>query len=300
MKEKEKVGPGQIEIETGVVGKDEKPEIVESGPAEPKKAKRSFKQFCVDHKKKIIKFSILLVAVACFTLGCFFLFRHLGFLDKNSFKEMHGRIGGWIYVVFVLLFILQAGCLFIIPGNTTLFVSIGYLVFENFWVVLFMCVIGVWLSALMLFCVGRFGGRRVLYWLFKKEDVDQKLDWVTHRGATALPALFIIPFMPNDMLCMVCGASKLKLWEFLLIVLPCRVIEVLLLLCYPMIVTFFTSGRDVQDVIIFVNIVIIDVVLFILYYRAIIKLFRKAILRKKYVVVEKPYTVEEEVKIAKK
>jgi len=295
-KEEEKVvGTGPVvEIEVGMVGKDEQPKIEEAEAEQ--KLRRTFKQFCKDNKVRLIKLSIVLLVVTGFTLGCFFLFQHLGLLNKNSFNAAMADKGAWIYVIFVLLFIVQAMCLFMIPGNTTLFVSIGYLMFGNFWVVLLMCIVGVWLSGIILFFIGRFGGRRVIYWMFPKEQVDKKLDWITQKGTTTLPVLFIIPFMPNDMLCMVCGASKLKFWAFLLIIIPCRVIEVFLLLCYPMIVEFFTSGRDVQDIIIFVNILVIDIVLFILYYRALIRLFRKTILRKKYVVVEKPYTVEEEVK----
>jgi uncharacterized membrane protein YdjX (TVP38/TMEM64 family) len=183
-----------------------------------------------------------------------------------------------------------------IPGNTTTFITIAWVVFDDFWLVFVICVLGVWLGGIALFFIGRYGGRRVVYWLFGKEAVEKRLDWVTQKGATALPACFLIPFMPNDMICMVCGMSKLKFWQFLIIIIPFRVIEVLMILSYPYIVDFFVSGRSIQDTLMFINIIILDIVLIALYYRTVIRIFRKTILGKKYVTVEKPYTVEEEVK----
>jgi len=267
-------------------------------PIEEKKSKReAIKQWFIKHKFQIMKFSIVITLVAGFTIGCFFLFDSLGLLNKNELSETMGDKGAWIYVIFVALFLLQAICLCLVPGNTTLFITVGALVFEdNFWIVLLLCVVGVWLSGIALFWIGRFGGRKVLCWLFPKEKLDKYLDMLTRKGSFVLPGLFLIPFMPNDLMCMLCGTSKLKFWQFLLIIIPCRIIEVLIILCYPLLAKFFIENREPQDILIFVNIAVIDLLLLLLYYRTLIRIFKKTILRKKYVRVEKPYMVEEEVK----
>ena len=111
-----------------------------------------------------------------------------------------------------------------------------------------------------------------------------------------MPAFFLVPFMPNDMLCMICGMSKLKFWQFLIIIIPFRVIEVLMILCYPFLVDFFISGQPIQNILVFINILIIDIVFIALYYKTLIRIFRRTILRKKYVSVERPFTVLEEIK----
>jgi len=270
-------------------------------PPQPKE-KRKFKlELSPQAKVSLIKFTVVLVIVGGFTTGCYFLFDYLGFLSSSGLSAKMGNMGGWVYVIFVALFVLQALCLFVIPGNTTLFITVALLAFnKNFWIVYPICLVGVWLSGITLFWVGRLGGRKLLYWIFGKEKVEKNLNLVTNKSTTVLPGLFLIPFMPNDFMCMICGASKLKFWAFLLIILPCRAIEVALILSYPYIGAFFVKDRPIQEVIMFVNILIIDVVLIVLYYRGLIKLFRKTILRKQYVMVEKPYTVEEEVKKLKK
>lgn len=250
--------------------------------------------FFSKYKEKIIKLTLVTLVVAGFSIGCFYLFSALGFFDSES--ATLNITGGWLYVIFVCLFTLQAVCLCVIPGNTTTFVLIAGVIFQdNLYIAFLVCIIGVWMSSIILFYIGRFGGRRVLYWLFNKATVDQKLEWVTRKGATALPAFFLFPFMPNDMVCMVCGMSKLKFWQFLMVIIPFRFVELLLLLSYRFIVDFFVSSRPIQDVIVFINIVVIDLVLIALYYKTLIRIFRKTILRKKYVPVQKTYTVLEEV-----
>jgi len=262
--------------------------------------KEATKLWFATHRFKILKFSIVLTIAAGFTLGCFFLFDALGFFNRETMASNMEEYGFWIYAMFIALFVLQAVCLCLIPGNTTAFITLGFFLFDDhdygFFIVFALSVIGVWIGGIVLFWIGRFGGRKVIYWVFDKEKVDKYLNMLTRRGSFVLPGLFLIPMMPNDLMCMLCGTSKLKFWQFLLVIIPCRVLEVLMILTYPLIGQFFIEGRDIQDVLIFINIMIINVVLIFLYYRAVIKIFNKTVLRKKYVMVEKPYMVEEEVK----
>lgn len=281
-------------------------EETEQPVAEKVPFKQRCKSFFITHKAKLIKFSIVLCLVAAFSTGCYFLFDWLGLLDKETARATMDKYGLWVYVIFVVVFVLASVCLCMIPGTTTTLILVavgttaGNGLFGNIWIGLLLSVIGVWIAGIVMFYVGRFGGRKVVYWLFGKEQVEKRLDWVTQKGATVLPAFFLIPFMPNDMICMVCGMSKLKFWQFLLIIFPFRIIEVLIILSYTHLVKIFITGRSTADILIFINIVIIDILLIALYYRALIRIFRKYFLRKKYVIVEKPYTVEEEVKSKKK
>ena len=233
---------------------------------------RSSQNFFVKNKGKILKLLIVLIIVSGFTLGCYFLFDTLGLSDAQNLNIE----GFWIYIIFVCLFVVQAICLCMIPGNTTIFIYLALTLFD-FHIALLVCVVGVWLGGIALFFIGRFGGRRVLYWLFGKEPVEKNLDWVTRKGVTALPAFFLVPFMPNDMVCMVCGMSKLKFWQFLMIIIPFRVVEVLMILSYTPLFDFFTKDQPPQVILMFINILIIDVVLIAMYYKVLIRIFRKTI-----------------------
>ena len=190
-------------------------------------------------RSRLTRFAVILLILAAVTVVFFLVFRSLGLLDPETLTETLNSMGYWAHLMFIGMFLLQAMCLFMIPGNTTLFITAAGLLFDDFWPMFISCVIGVWLAGIALFFFGRYGGRRIVYWAFDKEKVDEKLEWLSTKGAKMLPLFFLVPFMPNDMICMVCGISKLKFWKFLLIIIPFRVIEVLIILSYPHIISFF-------------------------------------------------------------
>ena len=241
------------------------------------------KKFCINRKQQIMKLSIVVLFLAGFTIGFYFIFDAFGLINPDA--ETRDRIladqGIWIYVIFILLFVVQALCLCMIPGNTTVFITLALILFDNFWVVLLVSVIGVWLSGLALFFVGRYAGRPIIYWLFGKDKVNKGLEWMTRKGAPFLPVFFLVPFMPNDMICAVCGMSKLRFWQFLMIIIPFRVIEVLMILSYRHLVDFFFVGRDPLEIIVFINVLLIDIFLITLYWRTFVKILRKTFFREK-------------------
>ena len=240
------------------------------------------------------KFAVVIAALAAVTAGCFFMLRAAGFTNAEGLQSAMEGSGIWIYGMYLGLYVLQAVLLSVMPGNTALFVSAGYLIFSDFWTALILAVIGNQIASIIIFFIGRHAGRKVLYWLFDKEKFDKRLDEITDKGLKVVPALFLIPLFPNDLVCLACGASKMRFWQYMLIVAFFRTIEVFLLLAYPVIGQFFVKGRAAQDVILFINIVVIDIFLISLYYKMLIKLFKKHILRKKYHMVKADYYVEEE------
>jgi len=62
----------------------------------------------------------------------------------------------------------------------------------------------------------------------------------------------------------------------------------------PAIADFFITDRDIRDIIIFINIAVIDIALVAMYYKMLIKMFRKHVLRRPYKKVKTDYYVEVE------
>ena len=235
--------------------------------------------------KKFWKLMMTLSIIASVTTGAFFLFRALGLNDEEGLRQTLDGLGIWLYVAFIGLFITQALVLSMVPGNTTLFVGVAFLLFDNFFVTLLVCSIAIVLSSMVLYTVGRYGGRRLLYWLFGKEAVQGKLEWISHEGQKAIPWLFLIPVMPNDLMVLVCGASKMRFWQFMLIIIVFRPMEVALLILYA----YVFSTVDIMDVvrnnplevIIVINLLIIDLVLLGIYHKNLLRLFKKNMQRVK-------------------
>lgn len=184
-------------------------------------------------KAKIWKFVIVFIISAGFTAACYFVFDALGVLNKQDIKKLLGGRGIVLaFLIYILLFVIQAVFLSLLPGNVLLFIGVGYFIFGNYWLTFTAVIIANFVSSLLLYAIGKYGGRHVLEWLFGQSSIDKYLGWVSTRGAKIFPFLFLIPVMPNDLLCIVCGAVRIKFWVFLLIVAVFRTFEVLLLILY--------------------------------------------------------------------
>ena len=188
-------------------------------------------------KSRIWRFVTVGVILIGFTAACYFIFKALGLLDRDELGNIIGE-GFWSYVVYIGLFVIQAICLSPIPGNTTLFIGVGWILFgQKFWLTFILGVPGVIISSLIMYFLGKTGGQKVMYWLFEKEKLDKWFDKFMKTGSKIIPFLFLFPFMPNDMICLICGMSKMKFGRFAVIIAIFRTFEVFLLLCYALLLS---------------------------------------------------------------
>ena len=223
---------------------------------------------------KLFKWIVTVVLLIGFSVGCYFAFDALGMLDKDSMQNMLNNKGFILAAtLYISLFVVQSVFLSILPGNATIFIGVGWFIFDSFWIAFTIVVIANFISSLALYAIGRWGGRKLLYWLFEKESITKKLDWIGENGAKVIPVLFLIPVMPNDLVCVASGAARMKFWVFLLIITIFRTLEILLLIVYfTWIPKIFTSGVWWQITLLMIGIFVV-ITLIIIYLR---KVFPKA------------------------
>ncbi|MCL2756226.1 MAG: VTT domain-containing protein [Firmicutes bacterium] len=246
-------------------------------------------------KKKALRITLVLFILAGFTIGMYFVFYAFGF-DLNPFLSREAREAqatDWqggvaiLALAFIGIYIAQSLTLNLIPGTTTFFIAIvarmSMFPDQNFFLVYGISVIAVLVASVCLYAFGRYGGRRLLYFLFDKESLDKRLDWFARNGSRGVPWLFLVPFFPTDLLCVTCGAAKMKFWHFILIVVVFRPIEVALLLSYPIILeSGFVQETDPMLLILFVNVMIINAILLVIYHKALLGIFNKTFRVRKY------------------
>ena len=268
-------------------------EALEEQPVEKKKFSVKCKERCksiIAYAKgmRLKRIAFVLVMLAAVTVGMYFVFREFGFdifADEAPDLEANGFV---LAMIFIGIYLVQCLTLNLLPGTTTFFISfVAFNLFGgwgNFLVLFSVSVAAVLIGSVALYCLGRFGGRKLLYWLFNKEALDKRLDWFARNGSRGVPWLFLIPLFPTDLLCLVCGASKMRFWQFLMIVVVFRPIEITLLLLYPEIIgsNIVQEQMYVWQRILVVNVLIINVVLLVLYHRGLIRLFNRTFNRKRY------------------
>jgi len=161
-------------------------------------------------RSTIIRLVVLIAILATVSISFYLVFNHFGLLSEEGLKEFIES--GNMYFLYLLIFVVQACCLSMIPGSTALFCAVGVLIFgaENFWTIVILNIIGAWLASQALFFIGRYGGRRLLYLLFGEKALEKQLDVLSRKGTKILPIWFLLLILPDDLMSLACGASKMS------------------------------------------------------------------------------------------
>lgn len=145
---------------------------------------------------------------------------------------------GWFgYILYVLIQVVVTTIFCFVPATTFTFGIISTQIFSNIYVALALSIIGCWISSVVMFLVGRYGGVKVVDWLVGKEDRIKAQNLISDRATVLVPVMLACPFFPDDAICMVSGMTKMNIWYFLGMSLITRSIGVS--------VTVLTFGNDI-------------------------------------------------------
>ena len=172
--------------------------------------------------KKIIRLAIALLVIISISVGFYYLFQALGITDVNTLKEWTVSLGGWFYVVFLLLQIVVTTLLSFVPVASLSFIAFGTQLFENPWIAFLICFTGVILSSILMDFIGRFGGSKLIKFLIGEDDYNEAAGLVQEKGMVYVPVMYLLPMFPDDAICMVVGATKMNFWVHLLEIVLCR------------------------------------------------------------------------------
>ncbi len=172
-------------------------------------------------KKQIIWSFILLMVIAAATVVYFFG-RSRGwfavFESKEAVRAYVASYGGWAPVAFFFLQFIQV-ILSPIPGSITTIA--GGLMFGLLPAFL-ISVAAVFLGSVCAFLLGKTFGRPLVYRIAGKDAVDKYMSAVSSRQRVVLFMMFLLPFFPDDILCLIAGLSAMRLPRFSLLVIATR------------------------------------------------------------------------------
>ena len=174
------------------------------------------------NKSLIIKIIIIVCAIACVTVGLYFLFRALGVTDINKLQEIIRRCGAWGWIVFVLLQVLCTVLLCMVPGTSMTFITVGVILFGANWKTFLLCFSGVIIASIIMDLIGRFGGSRLIIKLIGQKSYNEALGLVQEKGMVYVPVMYLLPVFPDDFICMVCGSLRVKWWVHYIEIVLCR------------------------------------------------------------------------------
>jgi len=133
--------------------------------------------------------------------------------NRDLLQSILRQAGPWGPLLIILAEILQV-LLAPIPGQVVGIVA-GYL-YGVFWGVL-LCMVGLALGSLAAIWLARKLGRPLVEKLVGPQLLERIDRYVEKRGAWALFLICLLPFLPDDSVCLIAGLTRIRLAELLLI-----------------------------------------------------------------------------------
>jgi uncharacterized membrane protein YdjX (TVP38/TMEM64 family) len=169
----------------------------------------------LNNKKIVISLLILIVAVF---VALYFVLRHMGWLDifgsVETIQEYISGFGIWAPIAFAALQILQV-IISPIPGNITTLAGGLLFGFGNGFLISY---VSIFAGSLIAFGLARAFGKPLVVRLVGERVTHKYMDVLSSRQKVVLIFMFLLPFFPDDALCLIAGLSGIS-WGFFIVIL---------------------------------------------------------------------------------
>ena len=152
------------------------------------------------------------VITATILIGFSVAFYFIG-LKVEIIENILSKLGWFSYIAYVVIQVIITTIFCFVPATTFTFTLLSVRLFGTI-VGLILSIIGCFVSSLVMFLVGRFGGVKLVDWLIGKESREKVQDKVSDRATVLVPVMLACPFFPDDAVVMCCGLTKMKFWYF--------------------------------------------------------------------------------------
>ncbi|MBN1624379.1 MAG: TVP38/TMEM64 family protein [Clostridia bacterium] len=164
----------------------------------------------------------VLLAIVIAIMVLYFIGKNKGWFSMfDSVEELQEFVSGygvWAPLIFFLLQVVQV-ILAPVPGSvTTLFGG----VFFGFWKAMIISVAAVFTGSMILFLMAKYLGKPLVTRLIGEERVEKYMKNMSARQFWVLFMMFMMPFFPDDVLCLMAGLTAIRLPGFALMVLVTR------------------------------------------------------------------------------
>lgn len=133
-------------------------------------------------------------------------------------KEIIEGTGGWGMLIYVIVQVLQV---IILPLPAAVCYIPGSLIWGPL-ISTLLASLGVLIGSVAAYLLGRFFGKRVVVWIAGKEACEKYSRIIGSKGKVIFVLMQILPFFPDDILCMVAGMTSMNFPFFLITMIVVR------------------------------------------------------------------------------
>lgn len=171
-------------------------------------------------KNKKLKIALTIIILIGLTVALYFV----GF--KGEWIQPLVKSVGWFgYILYVLIQVCMTTLLTFVPATTFTFTLLSVQIFGTIQGMI-ISIIACWLSSMVMFIVGKYGGTKLIDWLVGKEDREKAQKMVDGRATVLVPVTLACPFFPDDAICLVSGMTNMNFWYFSIMALFTRSIGI--------------------------------------------------------------------------
>ena len=177
--------------------------------------------------KIIIKSLIILVVFGVIAISVYFTLKACGFTTKDDFMRLRDNLGD-SFLFWLVIGLLQIIQVIFIPISNQLITGSLALIFpiEELWKVFLASWLSIWLSTLILYVIGRYGGLKLFKWLVESDEKVEKYTKFINRGKMFYPLGCLAPIIPDDLITILAGAGKMNFWFVMISAFITRAIDV--------------------------------------------------------------------------
>lgn len=177
-------------------------------------------------KDAIFKSAFILVICSAIFLAAFIIVGEVGHINDyetneektEALKKLLESTGGWGMLVYFLIQILQV---VILPVPAIVCYLPGALIWGPLTATLIASA-GVICGSLICYAIGKFWGKKAVIWIAGKENTEKYANYLGKRGKVIFVLMQILPFFPDDVLCMIAGLTAMSFPFFLAVIIIVR------------------------------------------------------------------------------
>lgn len=159
----------------------------------------------------VLRCLLLLVILASLAVGFYFTLRACGFTSAEEYLKLRDELGDTVWLWFVIGSLQVVQVIFIPISNQVVTVPCA-LVFNNeLWKVWLTSWISIWIATMILYFIGRWGGKRLLKWILNDEEQTEKCSNWLKKGWVFYPIGMLLP-LPDDIVTTLAGTAKMNVW----------------------------------------------------------------------------------------
>lgn len=183
----------------------------------------------VRNYRQILRWSICTSALMAIFVISYYIILKYNLISKfdsaekiQAFLAKYGAYAGIIYIIIQFLQVT------IIPIPAAITTVAGVALF-GFWQTFLYSIIGIMCGSMFAFFLGRRFGVKLIIWLCGQSVYEKYTKLTKGKDKIVLTMMFLFPFFPDDLLCIAAGITDMKYWEFFVIMLFTRPINILIM-----------------------------------------------------------------------